>query len=80
MQISSVLQVGDTVYSASNGQPMKVIDVYTDGFDTDVDYFSYDEHRKLFWLTMRCYLDSIKGDKNEYILQQQKNQAKPILR
>jgi hypothetical protein len=30
------------------------------GFDTDVDYFSYDEHRKLFWLTKRCYLDSVK--------------------
>lgn len=62
MKISSVLKVGDTVYSATNGQPMKVTRVYSCGFDTDVDYFSYDEHRKLFWLTKRCYLDSVKKD------------------
>ena len=67
MQISSVLRVGDVVYSATNGQPMKVIDVYPDGFDTDVDYFSFDEHRKLFWLTKRSYLDSLKGRVNNAI-------------
>ena len=60
MKISSVLKVGDTVYSSTNGQPMKVTRVYSCGFDTDVDYFSYGEHRKLFWLTKRCYLDSVK--------------------
>lgn len=48
MKISSVLKVGDMVYSTANGQPMKVTRVYSCGFDTDIDYFSYDEHRKLF--------------------------------
>lgn len=60
MQISKVLRVGDVVYSSINGQPMKVTKVYSVGFDTEVDYFSFDEHRKLFWLTKIGYLDSVR--------------------
>lgn len=60
MKISKILNVGDTLYSATNGQPMKVTRIYSCGFDTDVDYFSFDEHRELFWLTKRAYLDSKK--------------------
>ncbi len=59
MKISSLLRVGDVVYSASNGQPMKVTKMRSCGFDTDVGYFSFDEHRKLFWLTKTAYLDQL---------------------
>lgn len=66
VQISKVLSYGNTVYSAANGQPMKVTRVYSTGFDTDVDYFSYDEHRKLFWLHERSYKDSVRNKENGY--------------
>lgn len=64
VQISKVLSYGDTVYSAANGQPMKVKKVYSTGFETDVDYFSYDEHRKLFWIHERSYKDSVRNKEN----------------
>lgn len=60
MQISKVLRVGDVVYSSANGQPTKTTKIYSVGFDTEVDYFSFDEHRKLFWLTKAGYLDSVR--------------------
>ena len=50
MQISSILSVGDEVYSADNGQPMKVERIYSCGFKTDKGYFSFDEHRISYWL------------------------------
>lgn len=59
MKISSVLKVGDTVYSSANCKPMKVIRVYFTGFTTEEGYLSYDEHRKKFWLTKRCCMESI---------------------
>ena len=65
MKYQKILNVGDVVYSANNGQPMKITRIYSCGFDTDVDYFSYDEHRKLFWLTKRAYLDSKKITEGE---------------
>jgi hypothetical protein len=61
MKISSVLKVGDTVYSSANCKPMKVARVYSTGFETEDDYFSYEEHRNLFWLTKRCCLEAIQS-------------------
>ena len=65
MKISKILKVGDTVFSSKNGQPMKVTRIYSTGFDTEEDYFSFDEHRVLFYLTKRGYLDSVKNSKKE---------------
>ena len=59
-KISKILQVGDEVYSAANGQPMKVTRIYSVGFETDVDYYSFDDHRVLFWLHKKSYLDNLK--------------------
>jgi hypothetical protein len=64
MKISKVLNEGDIVYSAANGQPIRVTWVYSCGFDSEQGYFSYDEHRSLFWLTKKGYSDSIRGGKN----------------
>ena len=55
MKISNLLEVGDTVYSTANGKPMKVVKIYPDGFDTEDDYYSFDEHKKLFFLTKVGY-------------------------
>ena len=60
MKISSVLKVGDTVYSSADCRPIKVTRVYSTGFMTEEGYFSYDEHKKTFWLTKKCCLDAIK--------------------
>ena len=60
MKVSSVLKVGDCVYSAANGQPMKVTRIYACGFNTEEGYFSFEEHRSLYWLHERSYLNSIK--------------------
>lgn len=60
MSISKVLSVGDMVYSAANGQPLKVTKVYSVGFETEEDYFFYDEHRKLFWLHPKSFLHFLK--------------------
>ena len=60
MKISKVLSVGDVVYSAANGQPIKVKKIRSNGFDTEEGYFSFDEHRKLYWLHEKSYLDSLK--------------------
>lgn len=62
MKIANVLRVGDTVYSSGNGKSMIVTKVYSDGFDTEDDYYSFGEHRKLFWLTRVGYRDSIEKE------------------
>ena len=55
MNISKILKVGDYVYSASNGQAMKVLKLDEKGFETEEDYFGYDEHKKLYYLTKKGY-------------------------
>jgi len=55
-KVSKLLSVGDFVYSAANGKPMKVINKDSSGFETEEDYFGYDEHRKLYWLHASSYL------------------------
>ncbi len=54
-KISKLLNVGDFVYSAANGNPMKVISKDLSGFETEEDYFSYDEHRELYWLHAKSF-------------------------
>jgi hypothetical protein len=62
MKVANVLRVGDTVYSSGNGKPMKVTKVYSDGFDTEDDYYGFGEHRELFWLTRVGYQASIEKE------------------
>ena len=54
-QIKKLLRVGDIVYSAQGGREMVVTKIYDQGFETDEDYFGYDEVRKLYWLTKHGY-------------------------
>ena len=54
-QIKKLLKVGDTVYSAHGGEEMTVTKIEDEGFETDVDYFRYDEVRKLYYLTKHGY-------------------------
>ena len=54
-QIKSLLKVGDKVYSAQGGVEMTVTRIYDNGFETDQDYFTFNEVRKLFYLTRYGY-------------------------
>lgn len=65
MKISKVLSVGDFVYSSANGEPMKVTRFYDCGFDTEDDFYGYDEHRSLYYLTKAGYEDSKKRSDND---------------
>ena len=38
---------------------MVVTRIEDDGFETDQDYFTYDEVRKLYWLTLNGYKRSV---------------------
>ena len=58
-QIRKLLSIGDIVYSAQGGAEMVVTRIEDDGFETDQDYFTYDEVRKLFWLTLNGYKRSV---------------------
>jgi hypothetical protein len=57
-KIQKVLKVGDQVFAASNGKPMRVIGINTVGFITEEGFFSYDEHRKLYFLTKCGFLQA----------------------
>ena len=48
MKVSKLLSVGDYVYSAYDGRPMKVFQMNEDGFETEEDFFNWDEHNILF--------------------------------
>lgn len=54
-KISKLLKVGENVYSAANGLPMKVTRMYSCGFETEEDYFSFDECGKLFFLHPKSF-------------------------
>lgn len=47
-KIEKLLSVGDVVWSAT-GKEKKVTHVDHGGFETEEDYFSYDEHHSLFF-------------------------------
>lgn len=55
-QIKKLLRVGDVVYSAQGGREMVIREIYDDGFSTDEDFFTYDEVRKLYYLTKYGYV------------------------
>ena len=63
-KIEKLLCIGDVVWSAT-GKEMKVTHVGHEGFETEEDYFSYDEHRSLFFLTEYGYENFIKERKNK---------------
>ena len=65
MKITDVIKIGDTVYSSANGQPMKITAIYAHGIDTDFDYFSFEEHRKLWWLTKQGYENRMEWGVND---------------
>lgn len=53
--IKKLLSPGDVVYSVPGGQEMKVINIDDEGFETEEDYFRFDEVRKLYFLTKYGY-------------------------
>jgi hypothetical protein len=55
VKISKILSVGENVYSAANGKPMKVTRIYSYGFDTEEDYYDFDECGKLFFLHPKSF-------------------------
>lgn len=50
-----LLSVGDDVFSAMGGQKMKVLSMNDVGFETEEDFFPYDEVRKTCFLTRYGY-------------------------
>ena len=52
-KVQKILSVGDYVFSAMGGQKMKVLSMSDVGFETEEDFFPYDEIRKTYFLT-RC--------------------------
>ena len=64
MRVSSVLEVGDVVYSAANGLPMKVTGMYSCGFETEEDYYSFDELGKLLFLHPKSFFFKKEGKIN----------------
>ena len=54
-KITKLLEVGDKIYSAYNGQPMTVISVVGHIIETDQGVYTSDEHLKLFYLTKAGY-------------------------
>ncbi len=59
-EIKKLLSVGDVVYSARNGAPMRVTKVSKFGFYTEKNYFSFYDVRKKYYLTQKGYEDSLK--------------------
>lgn len=65
-QIKKLLNVGDVVYSAKGGEEMIVRAIDDNGFETDEDYFAFNEIRKLYFLTYYGYKKSISKNKEIY--------------
>lgn len=65
-KIRKIMRPGDYIYSANGGEPLKVEEITSVGLVTDEDFFSYEEHGSLYFLTERGYKDSlIKETRNE---------------
>lgn len=60
-KVKKLLKVGDTVYSANGGVPVKVTAMKEYEFETEEDAFRYDEVRTLFFLTQKGYELSLQG-------------------
>lgn len=63
-KIQKVMSPGDFIYSASGGVPLKVEEVTAFGLKTEEDFFYYEEHGELFFLTERGYKDFINQKEN----------------
>lgn len=59
-KVQKILEVGDIVYSARDGEEMEVLSMGNIGFTTREDFFAYDEVTKLYFLTKRGYLEKLK--------------------
>lgn len=65
-RVQELLSIGDYVFSAAGGQKMKVLSMSDVGFETEEDFFPYDEVRKTYFLTSAGYEFYKKGAiKNE---------------
>lgn len=56
-KVQKLLRVGDVVYSAMNGKEMTVLSMGDMGFETEEDFFLYDEVTELYFLTKRCAME-----------------------
>ena len=56
-KIQKVLSVGDSIYSA-NGKELTVTKITSSGFFCGEEYYAYDEHRYLYYLTKRGLMDA----------------------
>ena len=53
-----LLGEGDIIYSASNGKPMKILEIDEEGIITEDDFLGYDEHNVLYYLHPRTFYDN----------------------
>ena len=60
-KVKKLLKLGDVVFSANGGVPMKVTAMKEYEFETEEDVFRYDEVRSLFFLTRKGYELSLQG-------------------
>lgn len=58
-KISKLVKPGDYIYSANGGKPLEVKEVTNLGLVTGEDFFSYEEHRSLYFLTEAGYKQSL---------------------
>lgn len=63
-KIKKLMRPGDYIYSTNNGKPLKVIEVNVLGLKTEEDFFFYEEHGKLFFLSEVGYRKSLVEGKN----------------
>lgn len=66
-KIQKLLSVGDYVYSAANGQPLKVTRIFSTGFEAGGEYYSFDEHNVLYFLHESTYKWRVKHGRNKSI-------------
>ena len=57
-QIRKLLKVGDIVYSARGGEKNGRTKIDSASFETEEDYFLYNEVRQLYYLTYYGYIKS----------------------
>ena len=54
-KIKKLLKIGDTVYSARGGWPIRVNSICEQGFKTDYGFYRFEEVRSLYYLTKSGY-------------------------
>jgi hypothetical protein len=63
-KVLDLLRVGDTIFSANNGKPMKVTQMGEEEFYTEEDCYLYDEVTKLWFFTKIGYEQAKKAENN----------------